>query len=486
MASNLPNTGIIGQFSNCPENIISALNENSVLFDALVQAGVEGFVVNEAALPVSPPSGTRYITADNNNIWYFTNQWIEIQSKEGFIVYAKDTDQVISYDGSVWSPVTVSATNLGAGEPVFAQINGTTGALEFKTLVAGTGLAISSDSDTITIANTSTSVDDPYNVPVANPDLEIDASSWTLVSGGGGATESLTRNTTNPIAGIADLRIETNASSGFTRVRTPVNLVPNLHTGQTIRVEFDMRPEDILVNVGDTGGSFTSIGVAILQASDGNLATAEPTIYISRQEPNDLNATGYSYDLGDIVHVDLTFDVTSTENALLFQLGIRNEEGPYDADVRIDNLKITSIIDKQVISPDPNDSKVKYSTKFVPATTSVNENDIAALRFSGNVVPGKIYQVIIFINCRVLNARASMRCNHDGTEVGIIRFTNEESANEFFISSMTSAPFLATTTSVTTDIFFTNNAGGSSEIFGGTDSRVTLLERNDMVEDTSL
>ena len=130
-------------------------------------------------------------------------------------------------------------------------------------------------------------------------------------------------------------------------------------------------------------------------------------------------------------------------------------------------------------------AKVKYRTKFLGTSTSVNQNDEATLRFEGLTV-GKFYQAIIFINCRLLNARGAMRCNHDGVEVGIIRYTNEETANEFFIGSMICSPFQATTTTMTTDINFTINGGGAVDIFGGSNSRVTLLELNNYVEDLTL
>lgn len=266
--------------------------------------------------------------------------------------------------------------------------------------------------------------------------------------------------------------------------------------------------DDSPLNFQSNFRTFNQSNTITMQADDGYvqhdaasldaIVLLDPTLYEGRifyVGASSATATTVTDSDGSVAFVDkpLFRDAASSKDVYAYysngidwrQLHKKDlRDGEVDTAQLADDAVTTAKIADDAVTSDKinDDAKVKYSTKFVPATTSVNANDIAALRFDTNVVIGKVYQVIIFLNCKVLNARASMRCNHDGTEVGIIRYTNEENANEFFIGSMTSDPFVATTTSVTTDIFFTNNSGGSSEIFGGANSRVTLLERNDMIE----
>ena len=73
-------------------------------------------------------------------------------------VSAATNGQVLTYSASTnkWYPSTIlgsitGASNIGTGFGIFNQVNGYN--LEFKSLIAGSGISISSGSTSITISN---------------------------------------------------------------------------------------------------------------------------------------------------------------------------------------------------------------------------------------------------------------------------------------------------------------------------------------------
>lgn len=155
MADLFPNTGLQGNFEEC-EDVREEINSNFEKLDVLTQSSVIGFVADEASLPTGV-SGAAYITQDTNEIFYFNQSWKKITPLKGYTVYDKTQDSLISYDGTSWQKSSgLDFINLGAGQGLFAQKN-TNGDIEFKSLVAGSGIILTSDAGTVTIGTSSTS-----------------------------------------------------------------------------------------------------------------------------------------------------------------------------------------------------------------------------------------------------------------------------------------------------------------------------------------
>lgn len=66
---------------------------------------------------------------------------------------------------------TYTASNVGAGDEVFKQLNGTD--FEFRTLVEGTGISITEGTDTITITNIVSDTDTTYNLTVPSSTTNV-------------------------------------------------------------------------------------------------------------------------------------------------------------------------------------------------------------------------------------------------------------------------------------------------------------------------
>lgn len=114
--------------------------------------------------PGSPSTGDLYIVATtgtgdwsghDEEIAFFDQIWRFITPNEGLTLWVNDEDALYTYNGSSWNQTTSSsgesntASNLGAGEAVFGSKSGVD--LRFKTLVAGTNITLSSDTNTVTI-----------------------------------------------------------------------------------------------------------------------------------------------------------------------------------------------------------------------------------------------------------------------------------------------------------------------------------------------
>lgn len=109
-----PHTGLAGEFGHC-EDIVSYLNRNTQIIDALMQMGFKGFV---SSYPSSPEIGDVYILEDNPYTyessdsviisWNGTN-WVQIEPKQGFIAYNNDDKRFYFFNDSLqWQilPIT--------------------------------------------------------------------------------------------------------------------------------------------------------------------------------------------------------------------------------------------------------------------------------------------------------------------------------------------------------------------------------------------
>lgn len=105
---NLPHIGLYGDFEACQKNIMTFLNRNFSVIDALMQAKVNSFV---SVLPEDPLEGDIYIlqgfsyssayNEDSLMIWDGTI-WIEIEAKKGIIVYVESENNIFWYNGTDW------------------------------------------------------------------------------------------------------------------------------------------------------------------------------------------------------------------------------------------------------------------------------------------------------------------------------------------------------------------------------------------------
>lgn len=113
--------------------------------------------------PGSPATGDVYIVAASptgawsgqaGNIAYFAQAWQFIVPRQGMLLWVNDESLIYVYNGTSWaaSPNGEANTggNLGSGQGVYASKSGVQ--LNFKSLVAGSNVSLSSDANTVTIA----------------------------------------------------------------------------------------------------------------------------------------------------------------------------------------------------------------------------------------------------------------------------------------------------------------------------------------------
>jgi hypothetical protein len=138
------------------------VNQAFTRLDALLNTGAKSKNTNTP--PGSPVTGDLYIVgASPTGVWsgqagklaYFDQIWRFILPNEGISLWVNDENLIYSYDGATWVASilgeTNTASNLGSGNGVFSAKVGTD--LRFKSLVAGSGVAISNTSNDITIAS---------------------------------------------------------------------------------------------------------------------------------------------------------------------------------------------------------------------------------------------------------------------------------------------------------------------------------------------
>lgn len=151
MSIKTPNLGLNGNIEPCSENAIEKINENIDILDNLNSISVE----RVASLPLTASPGDQVLVDGDNTLYYWTDSWQSITPLVGMFGYDETNSSSIVFNGTDWieiSPDVIDATtasNLGTGEGVFYQKNGDD--LEFKSLVAGQGIVLSSDADEITL-----------------------------------------------------------------------------------------------------------------------------------------------------------------------------------------------------------------------------------------------------------------------------------------------------------------------------------------------
>jgi len=180
----------------------------------------------------------------------------------------------------------------------------------------------------------------PKTIATENPTLDSDLTNWTLVSAAdGNSTATMTRNTTDPLAGQGDLRIETvstsivvngvNSLDKFDSVEYPFSLVNNVEKGQKIEVSFDLDIEEADNFTVIARNSFVLVGLIDVSAGgtepftlknlDGSDAPIDGSSSI---DVNDLSSIGSAttFGTGGIYSVNMSFTAqnsTSTDYKLV-------------------------------------------------------------------------------------------------------------------------------------------------------------------------
>lgn len=208
------------------------------------------------------------------------------------------TDTYLKWNGSTFewaagtgSGETNTASNLGAGEGVFAQKTGAD--LEFKSLVAGTNVTITSDANEITINSTATGGDPDQNLwetivaDSGSTTADNTTDSLSIVGGTGISTsiagDTLTITATGGGAGEANdganvgtglgkvYRDKTGTTLNFKSIAAGSGIaVTNGADDVTVDVDIDSLSEITTV---DTGSDF----LVILDATDSTLKKVKPS-----------------------------------------------------------------------------------------------------------------------------------------------------------------------------------------------------------------
>lgn len=159
------------------------------------------------------------------------------------------------------NPEATTGANLGTGgEGIFAQLSGSE--LQFKKIVAGTAVTLSSDANAVTINSTSTGLPS-LQVFADNNNITLDANGNALTLAGGGTTTTNLSGTTLTISSITSLQTDTDPKLTSTlnaqtnNITNVGNMVGNVH-GIDVRT-FSGIEEFITLDMGTaTPTSFTN------------------------------------------------------------------------------------------------------------------------------------------------------------------------------------------------------------------------------------
>lgn len=168
MASTDPFIGLQYAWSPTTENFAAGMDTNIKTIGALLHLTVQAKTVNDPAT-LSPANGQAWIVGPTPvGVWagnankiaaYVGSSWLFVTPKVGWKAYIVAEDATAIYKGSPTPAWTNNPNgggsinngeNLGSsGEGLFASINGDK--LSFKKLVAGSGVTLSSDANTVVI-----------------------------------------------------------------------------------------------------------------------------------------------------------------------------------------------------------------------------------------------------------------------------------------------------------------------------------------------
>lgn len=132
-----PNIGLYGEFKQCEDGVLEAINSNFKILDTLVQMRILDFVTD---LPNNPSPGDRYILEDSDYFYSGSgsviavwneddNEWEYITPQAGYLGFVLSTTGLYWFDGVNWvelpiNPVQGPPSALNREVAVF---DGTTG-----------------------------------------------------------------------------------------------------------------------------------------------------------------------------------------------------------------------------------------------------------------------------------------------------------------------------------------------------------------------
>lgn len=166
MSSTEPFVGLKYGWNPASENFAGDMDTNLKTIGALLQPVVQSKTVNDPST-LTPTAGQAWIVGTAPiGVWagkagqiaaWVAGSWLFLAPKQGWKAYIIAETTTATYSGTAWINNTAgggsinNGENLGAsGEGIFAAINGDK--LSFKKLVAGAGVTLSSDANSVVVA----------------------------------------------------------------------------------------------------------------------------------------------------------------------------------------------------------------------------------------------------------------------------------------------------------------------------------------------
>lgn len=166
MSSTEPFVSLKYGWNPASENFAGDMDTNLKTIGALLQPVVQSKTVNDPST-LTPTAGQAWIVGTAPiGMWagkagqiaaYVAGAWLFLAPKQGWKAYIIAETTTATYNGAAWINNTAAGgsinngENLGAsGEGIFAAINGDK--LSFKKLVAGAGVTLSSDANSVVVA----------------------------------------------------------------------------------------------------------------------------------------------------------------------------------------------------------------------------------------------------------------------------------------------------------------------------------------------
>lgn len=136
-ARALPNLGLMAFFDPGEDGWEDEMDLNLLKLSVLTQGGV---ISRVAVVPGAPAEGDVHIITDApnaNDIAVYDNAaWVYFTPVEGWLVYDRDTDEYLSFDGATW---TALATGGGGGGPADPPAVETVAGTAYNLLAADAG-----------------------------------------------------------------------------------------------------------------------------------------------------------------------------------------------------------------------------------------------------------------------------------------------------------------------------------------------------------
>lgn len=236
MSSTDPFTGLKYAWSSTTENFAAEMDTNIKTIGAIIALTVQNKTTNDPAT-LSPVNGQAWIVGPAPvGVWagkakqiaaYVNSSWLFIVPKVGWKAYivAEDSTAIYKGAGPDWTNnpngggSINNGENLGAsGEGLFASINGDK--LSFKKLIAGAGITLSSDANSVSIVASATGASMPINTQTGT--------AYTLALGDAGGAVEMNNAAAN------QLTIPPNSTVAF-GVGTTI-LIRQMGAGQTTLV----------------------------------------------------------------------------------------------------------------------------------------------------------------------------------------------------------------------------------------------------------